>query len=129
MVLGRLGAEYIAVVIMKNLVLVICFVALPLFAQDTPDAKHEFAVVLPSPDIPNALESGQPMEPRVTIIRDEDSVTEEYRINGNLYMIKVTPDGGIAYHLIDIDGDGRMESKTTRLGSETVVPQWVLFSW
>lgn len=114
---------------MKNLVLIICFIALPLFAQDTPDGENDFAAVPPPPDIPDALESGQPIEPQVTIVREEDSITEEYRINGKLYMIKVTPTGGIPYYLIDNDGDGQMESRTNRLGGNTVVPQWVLFSW
>ena len=114
---------------MKNLILVICFVALPLFAQDTPDAENDFVAVPQPPDIPDTLESGQPIEPQVTIIREEDSITEEYRVNGKLYMVKVTPVGGIPYYLIDNDGDGQMESRTNRLGSNNVVPQWVMFSW
>ena len=68
-------------------------------------------------------------EPEVTIIRKEDQLIEEYRINGSLYMVKVTPSIGPAYYLIDQDGDGKLESRTSRLGSGTTTPQWILFEW
>lgn len=93
--------------------------------EDTPAGDG----ALPPPEIPDPIQSGEPIEPEVTIIRKEESVVEEYRVNGNLYMIKVTPSVGPAYYLIDQDGDGRLESRQNRLGSVDAVPQWVLFSW
>jgi hypothetical protein len=95
------------------------------FAQDNGESQE----ALPPPDLPDPIESGQPIEPDVTIIQRDDSIVEEYRINGNLYMVKITPSVGPAYYLIDQDGDGMLESRRNRLGSDTVVPQWVLFSW
>jgi hypothetical protein len=85
--------------------------------------------VPPPPDIPAPLESGQPIEPEVTIIQKEESMVEEYRVNGNLYMIKITPSVGASYYLIDRDGDGNMEFRTNTLGGDVMVPQWVLFRW
>lgn len=92
-------------------------------------AKQEFDAAPPPPDIPPPLESGTPIEPEVTIIRKENAVIEEYRVNGMLYMVKVTPRVGKPYYLIDQDGDGTMETKSTDIYRDPVVPQWVLFSW
>ena len=85
--------------------------------------------VLPPPDIPEQIQSGEAIEPEVTIIRRDKEIIEEYRIGGNLYMVKITPSVGPPYYLVDQDGDGKLESKTTRLGSDSAVPQWVIFSW
>ena len=86
----------------------------------------------PVPDVPPPparVESGEPLEPDVRIIRKKDATIEEYRINGNLYMIKVIPAIGPPYYLMDQDGDGRMETNMSELRENYVVPQWVLFSW
>ena len=86
----------------------------------------------PVPDVPPPparVESGEPLEPDVRIIRKKDATIEEYRINGNLYMIKVIPVIGPPYYLMDQDGDGRMETNMSELRENFVVPQWVLFSW
>lgn len=80
------------------------------------------------PELPDPLETGENIEPVVTIIRKDDSVIEEYRVNGSLYMVKVTPAVGPAYYMIDNDGDGRMDSRRSDL-DDVIVPQWVLFTW
>ena len=99
-------------------------------AAGTPAAdEDEFEAVPPPPDIPEQMESGRPIEPEVTIIRKEKEVIQEYRINGILYMVKVTPVIGKPYYLIDNDGDGRLESRREGIYSTDLVPQWILFSW
>ena len=80
------------------------------------------------PELPDPIETGENIEPQVTIIRKEDAVVEEYRVNGFLYMVKVTPSIGPAYYLIDRDGDGSMESRRHELDN-VIVPQWVLLTW
>lgn len=80
------------------------------------------------PDLPDPLETGENIEPQVTIIRKDDAVVEEYRVNGFLYMVKVTPAVGPAYYMVDNDGDGRMDSRRSDL-DDVIVPQWVLFTW
>lgn len=80
------------------------------------------------PPLPTAVESGEPIEPEVTIIRKEEAVIEEYRVNGNLYMVKITPSVGKPYYLVDHDGDGQL-SRTNTPYEDIRVPQWVLFSW
>ncbi len=81
------------------------------------------------PTLPDPLESGEAIEPEITIIRREDVIVEEYRINGQLYMAKITPAVGPPYYLIDHDGDGRLETRMDHILNDVVVPQWVLFSW
>lgn len=93
------------------------------------ETEDEFEAVPAPPDIPDPLESGQPIEPQVTIIRRGEEVIEEYRINGNLYKIKVTPAVGPVYYLVDRDGDGRLEQRRGGIYADDHVPQWVLFSW
>ncbi len=78
------------------------------------------------PPLPEALEDG--LEPKVTIIRRKETLVEEYRHNGVLYMVKITPRHGYPYYLIDSDGDGSLETRQNGLDSPEVV-QWRLFSW
>ena len=96
-------------------------------AQDNTEAPLD--AVPPPPDIPEPLQSGEPIEPEVTILQKENSTVEEYRVNGRLYMVKITPSAGVPYYLMDRDGDGMMEFRTSKLGDDVVVPQWVLFEW
>lgn len=80
------------------------------------------------PELPDPVESGENIEPQITIIRKEDAVIEEYRVNGFLYKVKVTPAIGPAYFLIDSDGDGQLESRRHEL-DDVIVPQWVFLTW
>ncbi len=84
------------------------------------------------PDIPLPVESGEvldPEEPEITIKRRGGKTIQEYRINGVLYMVKIVPDAGPAYYLIDTDGDGNMDVRNSDLERELKVPQWVLLRW
>nr|VFK44577.1 MAG: Protein of unknown function (DUF2782) [Candidatus Kentron sp. TC]VFK49433.1 MAG: Protein of unknown function (DUF2782) [Candidatus Kentron sp. TC] len=77
------------------------------------------------PPLPN-VESGETLEPDITITRGENKIVHEYRINGRLYAVKIIPRRGSPYYMIDMDGDGNLE---TRKPFVHTVPQWVLFSW
>ncbi len=80
------------------------------------------------PELPDPLETGENIEPVVTIVHKDDAVIEEYRINGVFYMAKVTPAIGPSYYLIDNNGDGTLNSRRHELDN-VIVPQWVLFRW
>jgi Protein of unknown function (DUF2782) len=71
------------------------------------------------------------LQPEVQIIQRIDKTIEEYRINGRLYKIKVTPKVGPAYYLIDSNGDGSFQAVPVGAGPEPnlLIPQWVLFRW
>jgi hypothetical protein len=98
----------------------------PCFAQSD---DEKFADAPLPPKLPEPLESGQTIEPEVYIVRTEKEVVEEYKVNGHLYMIKITPKIGKPYYLIDQNGDGQMEGKISDIYNTPRVPQWVLFSW
>lgn len=69
-------------------------------------------------------------EPEVTITRDGDDTVEEFRVQGQLYMVKVKPRRGAPYYFVDMDGDGVLESRRGELQeSDALVPQWILFRW
>ncbi|MDA1106785.1 MAG: DUF2782 domain-containing protein [Proteobacteria bacterium] len=80
------------------------------------------------PLIPEQVESGQALEPEVTITRRGADTVQEYRLSGRLYMVKILPSSGAPYYLIDTDGDGQMETRQNDVRTSKV-PQWVLFSW
>jgi hypothetical protein len=113
----------------KIAMLSVLLVGLPHFAWSQEKEEPPLEAVPPPPDIPERLQSGEPIEPEVTIIQKETSTVEEYRLNGRLYMVKVTPTAGPPYYLMDRDGDGMMEFRSNKLGEDMVVPQWVLFKW
>lgn len=81
------------------------------------------------PEIPPPVESGQNMDPDITIRRRGTDTVEEYRINGKLYMVKIKPSIGPPYYMIDSDGDGNLDVRKSDVTREMSVPSWVLFSW
>ena len=69
------------------------------------------------------------LEPEVKIIKRDDAEVTEYRMNGQLYMIKVQPVVGPPYYLIDTTGDGSLNVRRTELDPALVVPSWMIFRW
>ncbi|MDH3326925.1 MAG: DUF2782 domain-containing protein [Gammaproteobacteria bacterium] len=78
---------------------------------------------------PVIAEEDQTSGPDIRILSDKHSSIAEYRSNGRLYMIKVTPKKGPPYYLVDADGDGNMETRRNDLSPNLLIPSWVLFSW
>lgn len=70
-----------------------------------------------------------PQEPDVTIIQRGQERVEEYRINNQIYMVKITPSKGYPYYLVDTNGDGNFDTRRPQLTSPPVIPQWVLLRW
>jgi len=113
----------------KFFLLAILFSSGAVYAGET--AQGDLEDIPEPPRLPQQVESGEAMElePQVTIIQKEDATIEEYRINGRLYMAKVTPVVGPSYYLVDRNGDGQFESRINDLYEDIPVPQWVLLSW
>ena len=82
-----------------------------------------------APPPPPALSDQEGIEPEVNIIQRDDETVEEYSINGQVYMIRVTPKKGPVYYLIDSDGDGTLDSSPTEIEPRLLIPSWVLFRW
>ena len=81
---------------------------------------------LPEPPPPPAGQELDPaLEPQVTIIQRGGEKVEEYRINGQLYMMKVVPAKGPAYYLVDQKGDGQF-ARQDNLDSGVRPPMWII---
>lgn len=65
-------------------------------------------------------------EPDVTIRQEGDKTIQEYRINGFLYAIKVTPSIGKPYFLVRADGDSNFIRSDN---PDMLIPQWEIFRW
>lgn len=79
--------------------------------------------------IPPKIQDEQ-IEPTVTIREEEGRMIEEYRLNGQIYMVKVTPVGGVSYYYIDTDGDGRLELDIDQRALNPVQPvYWKIKEW
>jgi hypothetical protein len=78
--------------------------------------------------VQSTFESDYTNEPEVTIIKDGESTTEEYRINGQLYMVKVTPDGAPPYYLYkETESSGWL--RIEGISEPLIIPQWVVFEF
>ncbi|ANB01890.1 DUF2782 domain-containing protein [Ectothiorhodospira sp. BSL-9] len=104
------------------MILIACL-ATPLSAQDQ-------AAPPPPPLLDDSAQVTRDlMEPQVTIIEREGERIEEFRIQGELYMIRVQPENAPAYYLVDTDGDGRLETQMDELDPKILIPAWVIFSF
>lgn len=94
------------------------------FAADTaqaPDWKP-----LPPPPVLEPLPQDGDLEPEVKITKQTDTIIEEYRVGGKLYMIKVTPKVGFPYFMIDDNGDGNFSRQDSPEFSRMRPPRWVI---
>lgn len=82
------------------------------------------ALLLPA--APTAAQDAdeRPDEPEVTITTRGEDRHEEYRLNGRLYMIRVTPKVGPSYYLIDNEGQGQF--MRSDLAPRISPPVWVI---
>ena len=106
--------------------LVATCIAMQAFSADTPgkDQASQFS----SRDVdPAAVEGG--FEPEINIQQFDNREVQEYSVNDQVYMIKITPKVGSPYYLVDPDGTGEMEYKRDTLGLEVNPPRWTLFRW
>jgi hypothetical protein len=79
--------------------------------------------------IPPKIQDEQ-VEPTVTIREEDDRRIEEYRMNGQVYMVKVTPKNGVPYYYIDRDGDGQLELDPKQAALDPVQPvYWKIKEW
>ncbi len=85
--------------------------------------------VLAQEEAAGVPEEEEILAPTVTIVEDGKNVVEEYRLNGQLYMIKVTPKKGKPYYLVDADGDGLLDQRRNDLDPDVMIPSWVLLKW
>jgi len=68
-------------------------------------------------------------EAEVVIEPPKQGLIEEFRSNGRVYMIKVTPSKGKPYYLVDGDGDGNFDTRRSDLDPDLMIPSWVILKW
>lgn len=74
-----------------------------------------------------AAEDAPAADPDVTIRQDGDKTIQEFRQNGFLYAIKITPKNGKPYFLVRADGS---EGNFIRSDQpDMLIPSWEIFSW
>jgi len=113
---------------MKKLLIIIVFLfSHPAMAEEPPvlEPLPEEASLPP----PTGMSDEDLMEPEVTITKRDDAVVHEYRMNGQLYMVKIIPSSGYPYYLMDADGDGLLESRYNQIDPALMVPRWMIFRW
>lgn len=112
---------------MRRLLPFLLFAALNAWAQSNKPADLQPLPAVPPP--PPGMEAfDAALEPQVTIIRSEKETREEFRLNGKLYMVKVTPAVGKPFYLVDQQGEGNFV-QADMVGPLTKPPMWVIHSW
>jgi hypothetical protein len=97
--------------------------ALLLAALGASAAERPASKEAPPPPPPRTETEPDDIEPEVTITTRGDTTFEEYRVNGRLYMVKVTPKRGRPYYLLyDENGNQRRSD----LEPDVMIPNWVI---
>lgn len=114
-------------VIVKVIGLVVLLVgySAPVFSADETESADQSQYI---PPLPPALAGDESFDPEVTIIKKTNEVHYEYRVNGQVYMVRIEPDIGPAYYLLDSNGDGELDVRENDPRNISV-PQWILFRW
>jgi hypothetical protein len=77
---------------------------------------------------PPVVQSGEALEPEVTIKQEGKETIYEYRVNGRLTLVRVIPPFGAPYYFVDSDGDGELDMRREGPVNDSV-NQWILFRW
>jgi hypothetical protein len=107
-----------------SMVLVVALLILSLSAT----AQNQPPDLIPLPEIPApppGVLADDELQPEVRILKRGDDTVEEHRLNGKLYMVKVTPTHGVPYYLFDEKGDGVLTPRTAE-SIQLKVPMWVI---
>lgn len=112
--------------IWKNsaILLLLGLMQIPLLARagTPPSDLQPLEDVPPPPAITNDKNAD---EPQITIIKKKGETIEEYRINGQLYMMKVTPAHGVPYYLHKEDQNGGWVNDGPN--QPLSIPKWTIF--
>lgn len=84
-------------------------------------------LLLSGPLMVQAADDAPSADPDVTIRQDGDKTIQEYRQNGFLYAIKVTPKGAPPYFLVRADGTDANFIRSDQ--PDMLIPSWKIFEW
>lgn len=113
-----------------NLSLILLLITSQSFAFEDKEANKEaIKKTKPVQEAPKVSQGYVPQS-EITITERNDTLIKEYRIEGQLRAIKVTPKNGFpAYYLVDKEGTGEFIKFGPDMGPEMKVPKWILFEW
>jgi hypothetical protein len=96
--------------------------------QKAPPSPPQLEPLPEAPPAPPAVAADPELKPQITKIERENETIEEYRVNGKLSMVKVTPRHGHPYYLL---ADARTGAFVRRdsLDPGLKVPLWLLYSF
>jgi hypothetical protein len=111
-----------------SLALVLAIAASGAIAQSTARPRPPGTMPLEeAPPPPQLAEDPEPeIQPVVTTRQEGGQTIQEYRVNGRLYMQRITPAHGHPYVLVDNKGDGTFTRQDNTLDNRVRVPQWVI---
>ena len=111
---------------MKRLLMLLAAISMGAHAESPPQIERA-----PEPPTRTPTTTGvdDELEPEVKIIKRKDAEVTEYRMNGQLYMVRIVPVVGPPYYLIDSTGDGELNVRRSELDPGLVVPNWMIFRW
>jgi hypothetical protein len=84
--------------------------------------------LLPVPPPPPIASPEELVGAAIRIIEQEQQTIYEYRVRGQLQMVKIVPKIGAPYYLVDANGDGLID-KADADPDTMAVQQWLLFEW
>ena len=79
------------------------------------------------PVVSQAADDAPSGDPEVTIRTEGDRTIQEYRQNGFLYAVKVTPKHGKPYFLVRADGTDANFIRSDQ--PDMLIPAWKIFEW
>lgn len=97
-------------------------------AQSSPSDQKNLEPLPTVPPPPPGVNLDADLEPQVTITKRGEDQVEEFRVNGQLYMLRVTPVNGPTYYLVDEEGKGSWARRDT-IGPNVQPPMWLIKSW
>src|SRR5437016_2457221 len=92
-------------------------------AEPTKDGVPPPPPLSSNDDAPPHDSTTEAPQPDVTITTKDNETHEEYRLNGQLYMVKVTPKHGPSYYL---QYDQRGHARRSNVQPDIVPPMWVI---
>ena len=92
------------------------------FAAEPPPGLQPLEEAPPPPAIGN---ENDPDKPEITIIKKGEETIEEYRIGGEIYMMKITPAHGTPYYMHKEDKGGAWIHDGPN--APLSVPKWTIF--
>lgn len=110
-----------------RLMIALLFVPLLAFAAPPPPDLEDLPEPPPAPEGYEPDQAAEP-QPDIVIKKSGEDTVEEYSVNGQVYMQKITPPHGVPYYLVKKSIDGGW-SRMDGPGEHIAVPQWVIFTF